>query len=146
MSNFFKVFAIIAVLVMAITMLAACGEKNENPDILAVAGATRESLTESLKAKEGSEKGGKLVKEMIYDIIDYNNSHISDALVISFRETEYREVEDLNLLSSLIDEDETYNIELTYDGNNIKEVIIIQNIVEESGDELLIIDEDAVLE
>ena len=146
MSKFFKVLTIVAVLIMAIMILAACDDKNDKSDILAVAGATRESLTESLKAKEGSGKDGKVVKEMIYDIIDYNNSHISDALKVVFRETDYIEVESLNLLASLIDDAESYDIKLDYEGSQIRGVSIIQNIVEESGDGLLIIDEDAVLE
>ena len=143
MSKFLKVLLIVAIVIIAAMALVACDNKEEQPDILKVVGSTRESLEDSLKSKAGLNKKGQDVKGMIYDIIDFNNNNASDMIYVSYKEVEYKEIEDLNYLCDLLIDDEIYDVIINYKNQDIAGIELSQ-IESEVEEDLIIIDEDNV--
>ena len=145
MKKVLKVFLAIFVLMILTLALAACGEKDNQPEILNVAGATRESLVDSLKSKEGKNKSGKDIKEMIYDIMDYNNNNHSNMIYVRYKEADYEEIDDLNYVCDLLLDDETYDVATNSEGQKLVGIEITQ-LINEVEEDLIIIDEYETVE
>ena len=145
MKKVLKVFLAIFVLMILTLALVACGEKDNQPEILNVAGATRESLVDSLKSKEGKNKSGKDIKEMIYDIMDYNNNNHSNMIYVRYKEADYEEIDDLNYVCDLLLDDETYDVATNSEGQKLVGIEITQ-LINEVEEDLIIIDEYETVE
>ena len=145
MKKVLKVFLAIFVMMILTLALSACGEKDNQPEILNVAGATRESLVDSLKSKEGKNKSGKDIKEMIYDIMDYNNNNHSNMIYVRYKEADYEEIDDLNYVCDLLLDDETYDVATNSEGQKLVGIEITQ-LINEVEEDLIIIDEYETVE
>ena len=145
MKKVIKVLIAAMALLLLTLSLVACGDNSDQPEILNVVGATRESLVDSLKSKEGLNKTGKNVKEMIYDIMDFNNNNHSDMIYVRYKEADYSEIDDLNYVCDLLIDDDKYDVKTNSEGSKLVGIEITQ-LINETEEDLIIIDEEESVE
>ena len=138
-----KIICTIATVGLFATMLAGCKEKlKEKDDLLSVAGATRESLEISLRASSGTNVSGSSIKQMIYDIIDYNNK-AQDSLFVNFKDTSYVEIIDLNSVCDQLQDETLYDAKTSIGSKGeIEGIIISEKTAVNLEEDILIIDEE----
>jgi uncharacterized lipoprotein YehR (DUF1307 family) len=138
MNKGLKVLITVFAIVFAI-MLCGCEDNNGGDTVLP--SSSIESLTTSLLTIKGDNIAGILIKDAIGNIIDYNNNS-DERVFVDYLDTEYKEIDDLNNVVSLLDDDGLYNVTVEYDGKNLaRGIVVISNAPIVPEEDLIIIDE-----
>ena len=123
MKNVLKLLVLVVLCINIIVLFTACEESKPIEEV-------KPEIVSVIEASKGNSIGFSKVKELLADIMDYNNKEYEN-VVVEYKNSEYTTIDQLNELMGMLDEEKEYTI--LSDSSDDKSITAVVTIVGDEG-------------